>query len=116
MTKEELNEIKARAEAATPGPWDIGHEAPPLYASNQDIVASRFCKIIFLGNKNFDLYRDARFIARARQDIPALVAEVERLQNALYNIRDLAQDNIGRCVECGEIYNISDSALKGDAK
>jgi hypothetical protein len=34
---------------------------------------------------------DLDFIAHARQDIPALIAEVERLQNLL-NIKELSND------------------------
>lgn len=58
MTPERLAEIKARAEAATSGPWDDG------------------CSHAVNGE----------FIAHARQDIPDLVAEVERLRAALSDI------------------------------
>ena len=81
MNEQELREIEARAEAATPGPWDIGHEAPPLYAGNSCITAKigERMAIIFEANHNFELDNSAAFIAHARQDVPALVEEVRRL-------------------------------------
>ena len=53
-----LEEIRSRAEAATPGPWEIG--------------------------VTYNHGRNATFIAHAREDIPYLLAEVERLQKDLH--------------------------------
>lgn len=50
MNKEQLNAIKERVAKATPGEW--------FYNS----------------------YTVAQFVAHARQDVPALIAEVERLE------------------------------------
>lgn len=82
MTNEELQAIKARAEAATPGPWSkawmwdyrvtgdgvfaLG-EGPTTYGATLAHAAPQ-------------AERDAAFIAAARADVPALVAEVERLR------------------------------------
>jgi len=76
MTDDELKAIKARAEAATPGPWAtvLGR-----------YVLSR--ADAFKGQPDWPLMpktaEDATFIAHARMDMPALVAEVERLRDAL---------------------------------
>ena len=76
MTEDELNEIEVRANAATPGPWKAG-----LYGS---VTVNNGLKIL---NTNYSSYNshggncpDAEFIACAREDVPALIAEVRRLK------------------------------------
>ena len=74
MTPERLAEIRARAEAATVGPWWTTRNLRPA--------------TIFSGEGSDDNNvvagdaepADATFIAAARTDVPELVAEVERLQ------------------------------------
>lgn len=66
MTDKEAAATAARAEAATPGPWQQQGDAfvvsQPLGASNNHIATC-------------DIHTDAAFIAHAREDIPALLAE-----------------------------------------
>ena len=71
MNAEKLNEIKERAEKATSGPWDMQDD---LFVVEGDglILGDMVAKATSEA--------DAKFIAHAREDIPALVAEVERLQ------------------------------------
>ena len=110
MNEQELNEIEARAEAATPGPWfwdtNRRYKSTMLKAPQNggtcvmdftrwgmqsaqprfnDTCAS-FGGILYtmeqydktgLPNPNAD------FIAHARQDVPALAAEVRQLQQRL---------------------------------
>jgi len=64
MTGEELAEIKAREQAAAPGPWWI---------------SANFKIIIPKGGALEKSSENMIFIARARQDVPALIVEVERL-------------------------------------
>ena len=74
MTQAELDALKALADAATPGPWATGDEDGMIYVGNEfdsDTVA--YC------GQSLD---DAAFIAAARAAVPALIAEVERLQVA----------------------------------
>lgn len=73
MTESELQAIEARAEAATEGPWhsedglvDMGMDKPTI-----DLIREDNCRA------------NADFIAAARTDIPALVAEVRRLREEL---------------------------------
>ena len=79
MAEKELQEIKERCEKASPGPWKVLNM---LYNSVDE---------------------DAEFIAHAREDIPKLIAEIERLQ---------ALKQIGTCRECkwwerrGETFGI----------
>lgn len=76
ITDKRLTEIQARIEAATDGPWDRwagwddrdnsvasgGREDAPTVA---DVIPEK---------------DDADFIAHAREDVPALLAEVHRLK------------------------------------
>ena len=87
-----LDEIKARAEAATPGPWDVlQYEA----RTTCDVIGDRI--VVTQVRK-----ADAKFIAHARTDNPWLIeqleakdAEIERLRAALgiYAKRDNWQDD-----------------------
>lgn len=81
LTDERLAEIDARAEAATPGPWttyewgwmgaDEGGAGVCLDTEDLRAIA----RTIDAGTLG-----DAAFIAHARADVPALVAEVRRLR------------------------------------
>ncbi|MFE9199969.1 hypothetical protein ACFYMH_28510 [Streptomyces albidoflavus] len=67
-----LAEIAARAEAATAGPWCTdGAE-------------------IYQGDEADGGTADAAFVAHARTDVPALLAEVERLRAELAKVREAA--------------------------
>lgn len=92
MDKKYLDEIKAREQAATPGPWftwadwlvhtetNVGQNGVPPKA-----VIGTFNKL------------NPDFIAHARHDIPALVAEVERL----------TEENNGLAVNGGKYIKIA---------
>lgn len=82
MTPEQLAEIEARAEAATPGPWEwdrqwIEDEDEAIYVPQGATLGPT---LIQLGDTYEGHRYDCAFIAHARQDIPALIAEVRRLQ------------------------------------
>ena len=79
-----IEEIRARVEAATPGPWErkgdiIWHEyepnepfsGPPLVVRDDHIAG---------GN--------ADFIAHVREDIPYLLARIEELEATIFWLRD----------------------------
>ncbi len=78
----DLDAIKARAAAATPGPWYVergGEHGDPFWAIAA-ILRDPY------GDNSLSCGSDrevAEFIAHARTDVPALVAEVERLEAAL---------------------------------
>lgn len=73
MTKERLDAIQGRADRATCGPW-----CHWCHWCREDMPTA--AKVIPESD-------DARFIAHAREDIPALLAEVERLR-ALTTVTD----------------------------
>jgi hypothetical protein len=78
LTPEQLAEIKARAEAASPGPWNA-------YAGEPDHVIQDVNCVVVAGNYDYEdggiiAPEDTAFIIAARTDVPALLAENERLR------------------------------------
>lgn len=69
MTDEQLAAIRARANAATPGPWTSYEKNP-----TDEYYASCFPA-------------DEEFIGHSREDIPALLDEVERLRTENERLR-----------------------------
>ena len=101
----DLDAIKARVAAATPGPWEWVCEAHcGVEHRSQEIPACRNAQYDWFALRSNDAPvlehwatyaddsglsvgpADATFIARARADIPALIAEVEALRGALAKI------------------------------
>lgn len=75
MDEQQLQAIKERVENATGTQWQVGMESPngiQNVGTMQGLMTAQVLKI-----------DDAEFIAHARQDVPALIAEVERLRKAL---------------------------------
>ena len=70
MTDAELQAIKERADAATAGPWHYDSYSTVFLAD-----AEAICYV-----PDQPRSKNATFIAAAREDVPALVAEVERLR------------------------------------
>lgn len=86
-----IEEIKARHEAATPGPWYLGMSGANFEGFSLEYhIATVYNKKIYAQPPGGQFpAADADFIAHARTDIPELLAEVERLtaenqQNADY--------------------------------
>lgn len=81
MTDEELQAIEARERAATDGPWEYlgGVVMNAVQAVNE-------------GYEGLIEPADGNFIAHARQDIPALIAEVKRLSRVIDRARDNSDD------------------------
>lgn len=75
-TDAELDEMQARCDAATEGPWDINNDlgTDEIYCDWHSVGP-----IALVGQ-----FADANsiFIAHARTDIPRLIAEVRRLRRA----------------------------------
>lgn len=86
MSEQELAVIKERADKATVGPWF--YEGERVSSENGRGVFSILNEQYIYGN-DYDL----RFIEHAREDIPKLVAEVERLQNKL-SLHTLGKRNL----------------------
>jgi len=98
MTDEELQAIRARVEAATPGPWKVEGRHPSyspdrfqvdgIVTAYDDPERADFPRPIQIVETDSGCYppylADAEFIAQARTDVPALLAEVERLRAELH--------------------------------
>jgi hypothetical protein len=100
FTPEALDTIEARANAATKGPWfataegQVHRHTPGgrkgwWVPEHEDIGGGNF------GGEGGGYYMeaaDAEFIAHAREDIPALVAELRRLRTDNEAVRVLAAE------------------------
>jgi hypothetical protein len=80
----DLDAIEARANAATPGPWDFYEEGSTMFVS---CGVTQYGEALYLAG-DIENREDATFIAAARSDVPALVAEVRRLARWLRMIAD----------------------------
>lgn len=77
MTQERLDAIQARVDGATGGPWGCyGDGAHEVFDAGEYSDGDRGEVVAAV----IDKLSDAVFIAEAREDIPALLAEVKRLR------------------------------------
>ncbi len=83
LTTEQLAEIKTRVDAATRGPWRSFIEGRDQLGGSSFIMtgegAERGEDIELSGATD----ADQDFMAHARQDVPALLEEIERLKSLL---------------------------------
>lgn len=91
----DLEAIERRAEKATPGPWSV--PPPEKYGAPNHSYVEAPSGHVAITHVN-GIYRDgcvsdAAFIAHAREDIPALIAEVRRLTAE----RDEAREALSEC-------------------
>ena len=83
----DLDAIEARAKAATPGPWVVDKDAFGIgvIAESQIGIPDNDPEGVYIADcykKSAEVH--AEFIAHAREDIPALIAEVRRLEGELH--------------------------------
>lgn len=76
-----MEAIKARRDAASPGPWEA--KAYRVYVGGDDSIIAACWRPWGPVTGDGSIEADVAFIAAARQDVPALVAEVERLRECL---------------------------------
>jgi hypothetical protein len=87
LNSQTLNAIRKRAAKATPGTWKTGREfGSGSLGSHVAVLSGKLPPVELDPDRNGR--NDAAFIAHARQDIPALLAEIDRLRN----IEDAALD------------------------
>ncbi|GAA2485103.1 hypothetical protein GCM10010406_21700 [Streptomyces thermolineatus] len=83
---ERLDQTRARAEAATPGPWGTYRDLNGAYTIQARVRTTAHGMVTdgavaeILADSDDQGYSDAQFIAEAREDVPFLLAEVERLR------------------------------------
>jgi len=96
LSKEQLDAIRQRADAATPGPWRalISEEFDYQWivvSTNEDVAIDSVCVVGHALSERAE--EDAHFIAAASSDIPALLlyiaaleAEIALLREAIRNL------------------------------
>jgi hypothetical protein len=89
MNDKQLQEIKDRESKATEGPW-VHLENTPFWGEIRTANENSFTQIAVMPHLD-DRTGDFNFIAFAREDIPALVAEVERLQAEIKQLKEVTQ-------------------------
>lgn len=94
MDSRRLAEIKARADAATPGPWEwwTSNSWRRLSATDTRKDGDVLCPVVNPYDKHPDLSvtePDMEFIAHARGDVPDLLAEVDGLRAAIDGLRNV---------------------------
>lgn len=94
----DLDAIRARAEAATAGPWEATTSEVTMNDSSGWRIGDRSKPMVLFARMRSS---DAEFIAAARSDIPTLLAEVERQR-----ILIAALDHAGS-VLCAEVERLT---------
>lgn len=74
LTEERIAEIRGREKVATQGPW--GNMLALVISGEKDIAVAQYSR----GVTRDEQRANAAFIAHAREDIPTLLDEVERLR------------------------------------
>ncbi len=92
MTDEELQAIKARNEARTPGRWV--HPGGFVVHSGNSCV----CQFADETWESINYPSDAEFVAHAATDIPALIEALEEARAENDRLKAL----INRCHDCGQ--------------
>ena len=94
MTTFDLEPIKERLAAATPGPWEMSYDADDKWTSitgqpYDDGGQWLVCPEVATCEGEPDA--DSTFIAHAPEDIAALVAEVERLREQVEAVKKIVR-------------------------
>lgn len=104
LSETRLAEIEARAAAATAGPWCT--DSWEIYQGTEYVPGISF----WIGETCRDTSElgqdraDAAFVAAARSDVPALVAEVRRQAAQIAELEALTPAAIQTCRVCGAGY------------
>ncbi|GIM45942.1 hypothetical protein DNHGIG_14910 [Collibacillus ludicampi] len=103
MNKEQLQAIRERVNRATPGPWSIHREdvgddvvfyVPTMIKSEKRTIVDSDGGLISWSEPctSEQVEADAEFIAHAREDVPALLNEVERLEEENRRFREALEE------------------------
>lgn len=104
MTELDLDAIKARLNATAPGPWEVYNPNGSDHGALWSVANDGYHNPTESGDDAFGLYldcggiEDAEFIAHAREDVPALLAEIARLKAANANLINNANVLAGELV------------------
>ncbi|KQL18807.1 hypothetical protein [Cytobacillus solani] len=103
LTNEQLNAIRERAKRSTPGPWlwekltDVEDEwdtEMPMLVTTEGSAIMDFgdCETYYPTEGTPPNPNDAEFISSAREDVPMLLAEIERLERQLSQANGLLSE------------------------
>jgi len=89
----DLDAIEARAKAATPGPWNYEHDTELEKGCRCGSCLEPIDGRMIVESRKHDMVAvaDARFIAHAREDVPALIAELRRLREENARLKAFAE-------------------------
>ena len=82
-----LEEIRARAEKATEGPWEV--EGPSMPGPDDSLAVTTDGGVVAYVQPTVD---DAEFIAHSRTDVPKLVAALEAVEAIAKHVSQQAVD------------------------
>ena len=94
LTEERLVEIRGREKAATQGPWRDDCVVGRRKNFESSYVVRDKDGFAIVDVLPISAYHDAAFIAHAREDIPALLDEVERLRAENEQLKEIAWNGI----------------------
>lgn len=110
MTDSELAAIEARAKRATEGPWTIKSVWTDKHSGADEVSGANGQSVCLCdehdGGYNPNTQRNVDFIAHARTDIPALIAEIRRLRADMQDVINGNPSHSGMSTEIGqELYS-----------
>ena len=102
-----LQEIRDRAEAATPGPWRVVAHGEQDCLARREITAGKhimIARVDCVPGVAADFDRDYAFIAHARTDVPRLIGLVGEMAKVLEAAREEVREALlcSNSIECGE--------------
>lgn len=97
----DLTAVRARADAATPGPWHVEYLGKARYPQRVSNDTAVMVAETFVGGPA----DDAEFIAAARTDVPLLLAEVERLGKLIAAAQGMTASRIGADETIGRLVD-----------
>ena len=108
MGAKRIEEIRQRAEAATEGPWEYvsqtedEYEMPKFVSPEHTIMDFGDCTMFYPTEGTPPDNADAEFLAHAREDIPALLAEVYRLRGIVDALPYMVRGDIDTALKITE--------------
>ena len=113
LTAKRLTEIQARAEAATEGPWGVDGNAQCGPEDSLSVYPVRGGGAVAYMQPLWD---DAKFIAHAREDIPALLAEIDRLRGECQRLANETKHPAWANITDGTVDDLGNEAVERMAR
>lgn len=117
----DINAIKKREQKASKGIWKVKEEIDGIYAGRKTVVVTsseqyRPKRIMSVGQTRRHINKEAEanadFIANAKQDIPLLIAELEKLNISKKELIDINSYYHDWCSEMLNIFYFLEEGLE----